>query len=175
MVQKRQFRKSHMDEHYCAAIFRYLREYALQFRSESLLICLNDKHRIKCDKPGFPVAAAERGRRVIVSLNEKFQVGDHNFTRFSIIPSVMFRVDSYIPDTIEGSWYSGQVCITFKKGEFQPSSPMRHGAELSSWLTTQLGSKSILFLYTDGRPDHLLTYVSTQLSLISLCSSICCS
>ena len=166
MVQKRQFRKGHVDEHYCAAIFRYLREYALQFRNESLLICLDDKHRIKCGEPGFPVAAAERGRRVIVSLNEEFQVGDHDFTRFSIIPSVMFHVD--IPEAIEGSWYSGQVCITFKEGVFQPSSPMRHGAELSSWLTTQLGSKSILFLYTDGGPDHRLTYVSTQLSLISL-------
>ena len=166
MVQKRQFKKSHVDEHYCAAIFRYLREYALQFRSESLLICLDDKHRIKCGEPGFPVAAAERGRRVIVSLDEEFQVGDHDFTRFSIIPSVMFRID--IPDDIEGSWYSGQVCITFKEGVFQPSSPMRHGAELSSWLTAQLGSKSILLLYTDGRPDHRLTYVSTQLSLIAL-------
>ena len=101
MVQKRQFRKSHNDEHYCAAIFRYLREYALQFRSESLLICLDDKHRIKCGEPGFPVAAAERGQRVIVSLNEEFQVGDHDFTRFSIIPSVMFRID--IPHAIEGS------------------------------------------------------------------------
>lgn len=75
----------------------------------------------------------------------------------------MFRID-----TIEGSWYSGQVRVTFKEGVFQPSSPMRHGAELSSWLTTQLGSKSILFLYTDGGPDHRLTYVSTQLSLITL-------
>lgn len=50
-----------MDEHYCAAIFRYLREYALQFRSESLLICLDDKHGIKRGEPGFPVAAAEVG------------------------------------------------------------------------------------------------------------------
>ena len=155
-----------MDEHYCAAIFRFLREYALQFRSESLLICLDDKHRIKCGEPGYPVAAAERGRRVIVSLNEEFHVGDHDFTRFSNIPSVMFRID--IPDTIEGSWYSGQVCVTFKEGAFQLSSPMRHGTELSSWLTTQLGSKSIVFLYTDGGPDHRLTYVSTQLSLIAL-------
>ena len=131
-----------------------------------MLICLDDKHRIECGEPGFPVAAAERGRRVIVSLDEEFQVGDHDFTRFSIIPSVMFRID--IPDDIEGSWYSGQVCITFKEGVFQPSSPMRHGAELSSWLTAQLGSKSILLLYTDGEPDHRLTYVSTQLSLIAL-------
>ena len=75
----------------------------------------------------------------------------------------MFRID-----TIEGSWYSGQVRVTFKEGVFQPSSPMRHRAELSSWLTTQLGSKSILFLYSDGEPDHRLTYVSTQLSLIAL-------
>ena len=29
MVQKRQFRKSHVDEHYCAAIFRYLIPYTL--------------------------------------------------------------------------------------------------------------------------------------------------
>ena len=47
-------------------------------------------------------------------------------------------------------------------------SPMRHGAELNSWLTRQIGDKSIMFLYTDGGPDHRLTYVSTQLSLIAL-------
>jgi hypothetical protein len=34
MVQKRQFRKSHIDEHYCAALFRYLREYALLFKRQ---------------------------------------------------------------------------------------------------------------------------------------------
>ena len=60
MVQKRQFRKAHIDEHYCAAIFRYLREYALLFKDECLLVCLDDKHRIKIGEPGFPVAAAER-------------------------------------------------------------------------------------------------------------------
>ena len=106
MVQKRQFRKSHIDEHYCAAIFHYLREYALKLRDDCLFICLDDKHRLKVGEPGFPVAAAERGRRVIVSLNEEFQVGDHDFTRFSIIPIVIFHID--IPDSIEGSWSS--VC-----------------------------------------------------------------
>ena len=108
MVQKRQFRKTHIDEHYCAAIFRYMREYALKFRSQSLLICLDDKHRLKVVEPNFTVAAAERGRRVIISLYEEFQVGDHDFTRFSIIPSVISRID--IPENIEESWYDGQVC-----------------------------------------------------------------
>ena len=110
------------------------------------------------------MAATERERRVIVSLQEEFQVGDHDFTHFCIIPSVTF------PESIQGSWYDGQVCIILKEAAFQPSSPMRHGTELNSWLhvTIEIGDKSILFLYTDGGPDHDVTYVSTQLSLIAL-------
>jgi len=37
MVQKRQFHKNYIHEHYCAAIFRYLREYSLKYCSHSLL------------------------------------------------------------------------------------------------------------------------------------------
>ena len=166
MVQKRQFRKYHIDEHYCAAIFRYLREYALKLRDDCLFICIDDKHRLKVGEPGFPVAVAERGRRVIVSLNEEFQVGDHEFTRFSIIPSVIFHID--IPDSIEGSWYDGQVCVTLKEAAFQPSPALRHATELSLWLTARIGHQSVMFLYTDGGSDHRLTFVSTELSLIAL-------
>ncbi|MCG8626335.1 MAG: hypothetical protein MJE68_30595 [Proteobacteria bacterium] len=89
------------------------------------MICLDDKHRLKVGEPGFPVAAAERGRRVTVSLKEEFQVGDHDFTRFRIIPSVIFCID--IPESIEGSWDDGQVCVKLKEAVSQPSSPMRHG------------------------------------------------
>jgi len=121
---------------------------------------------VKVREPGYPVAAAERGRRVIVSLQEQFEVGDHDFTYFSIIPSVLFRID--IPEYFEGSWYSGQVCVIYKDAVFQPSSLMRHAAEVNSWLIEQLGEKSMLFVYTDGGPDHRLTYISTQLSLIAL-------
>ena len=166
MVQKRQFRKSHIDEHYCAAIFRYLREYALKCKDNCVLICLDDKHRLKVGEPGFPVAAAERGRRVIVSLQEEFEVGDHDFTRFGIVPSVIFNID--IPTSIEGSWYEGQVCVILKESAFQPSSAIRHATELHAWLTTRIDTKSIVFLYTDGGPDHRLTYISTQLSLVAL-------
>ena len=42
--------------------------------------------------------------------------------------------------------------------------------ELSSVINRHFGSSipPILHLYTDGRPDHRLTYISVQLSLISL-------
>ena len=166
MAQKRLFRKSHPDEHYCAALFRYEREFAVKYRSLANFICVDDKHRIKVGEPGFPVAAVERGREVILSLNETITVGDHDFTRFSIIPSVVFHLD--IPDSFEGSWYTGKVIVGLKDAVFQASSPLRHAAELHSLMLTRVGTKSILCIYSDGGPDHRLTYASVQLSLIAL-------
>ena len=165
-IQKRLFRKSHPDEHYCAALFRYQCELAVKYRDLSLFICIDDKHRIKIGEPGYPVAAVERGRQVIVSKTETFVVGDHDFTRFSVIPSVVLQVN--IPDTFEGSWYQGKVLVGIKDAVFQSSSPLRHATELHSSLLKTVGDKTILFIYSDGVPDHRLTYMSVQLSLIAL-------
>ena len=71
MIQKRQFRQDHVDAHYCAAISRYLREYAVVFRDYSFFLCMDDKqHCLKIGEPGVPVAGAERGHQVLVSLTE---------------------------------------------------------------------------------------------------------
>ena len=59
--QKQQFRKSHKDEHYAAAIFHYMREYAIKLKDYCTMVCIDDKHQLKVGEPGFPVAAAERG------------------------------------------------------------------------------------------------------------------
>ena len=72
MVQTRQFRQHHMDSHYCAAIFRYLQEYAIQIWEFCKLYCMDDKHRLKVEEPGVPVAAVERGRQVLVSTTQSF-------------------------------------------------------------------------------------------------------
>ncbi len=72
VIQKRQFRKSHPDQHYCAALFRYQRELAVKCQDVSTFVCLDDKHRIKVGEPDYPVAAAERGRQVIVSGADTF-------------------------------------------------------------------------------------------------------
>ena len=58
--------------------------------------------------------------------------------------------------------------IGFKDAVFKPSSPARHATELYHLLLTRMGDKSILQMYSDGGPDHRLTYVSVQLSLIAL-------
>ena len=59
MIQQRQFRKQHPDQHYAAAVFRYEREYACMFRQHCAFLSIDDKHRIKVGEPNFPVAAAE--------------------------------------------------------------------------------------------------------------------
>ena len=157
MIQKRQFRKFHPDSHYCAAIFRYMRDFALRYRSISMFVCLDDKHRCQVGEPGFPV---------IVSSNDTFAVGDHDFCKFSVIPSVALMIE--IPETAEGSWYNGQVFVGIKDAVFQASSPIRHATELYQCIVPYIEDRHLLFVYTDGGPDHRLTYVSVQLSLIAL-------
>lgn len=105
MVQQRQWRYDHPDAHYAAARYRYMREYALILREVCSFVSLDDKHKIKVGEPNNPVAAAERGQRVIVRSDEFFTVGDHDFTKFSLIPSVVFILK--IPEEISDSWYSG--------------------------------------------------------------------
>ena len=115
-------RKEDPDSHYCAALYRYLRGFAVVYRDIAHFISIDDKHHIKVGEPGFPVAIVERGREVIVSKSETFVVGDHDFIKFSLIPCVLV-VD--ILDCFEGSWYTGQVHVGFKDAVFKPSSPCR--------------------------------------------------
>ena len=104
MVQQRQWRHHHIDSHY-AACFRYMKEYAISVREYCGFISFDDKHKVRVGEPGYPVAAAERGRRVLVREDEYMQVGDHDFTKFSLIPSVVFIIN--VPEDICDSWYTG--------------------------------------------------------------------
>ena len=113
------------------------------------------------------MTAAERGQRVLVSRDITFEVRDHGFTCMSIVPSVCFIID--IPKSVKSSWYTGKILVGLKEAVFEPSSPPRHIAELYDIVTSQdLQMKPIMFMYTNSGPDHRLTYLSVQLSFISL-------
>ena len=103
-------------------------------------------------EPGFPVEAAECGRRVLVGHDSVLQVRDLNFTRMSIIPPVCFAI---IPDSIDLSWYIGRVFIGLNEAIFEPSSLSQHIAELYEMVLT--------------KPNLVVdqTYLKVQLSLIS--------
>lgn len=166
-VQSRQLRKTHVDLHYASAAFRYLKEFAVKFRDFCVLVAMDDKHHCKVGEPGHPVAAVERGKRVVVAADKVFAVSDHDFTKFSIVPSVTMLID--IPESVsEGSFYRGQVYVGVKDLALEPSSPLRHIAELKDILRKEGLTKPILCIYTDGGPDHRLTFLSVQLSIICL-------
>ena len=55
-----------------------------------------------------------------------------------------------------------------KDAIFEPSSPLRHATELNGILNSIDDTHLILMLYTKGGPDHRLTYLSVQLTLIAL-------
>jgi len=82
------------------------------------VVCLDDRHKIKFGEPGLPVATAERSRKVLVKVGAMFEVGDHDFTKFGIIPSVVLIND--IPDEFSGSWYQGRVNVMLKESAFEP-------------------------------------------------------
>ena len=72
-----------------------------------------------------------------------------------------------VPESIAENFYTGDVYVGLKENAFQPSSPIRHMTELNCILSG-MSEKPVLLLYTDGGPDHRLTYISVQISLIAL-------
>ena len=96
---------------------------------------------------------------------------DHDFHLAGIIPSVTFILD--IPGDPADSFFNGRVFVTCKDKIFEQSSPFRHGAELGRILDNHFCAdgvleQKLLLLYTDGGPDHRVTYGSVQVSLICL-------
>ena len=71
---------------------------------------------------------------------------------------------------VSGLYTSGHVFVGLKDALFEPLSPFRHMCELLQIINSDPSafSKPILFVYSDGGPDHRLTYISVQLSLICL-------
>ena len=70
-------------------------EYSVKNRDLVTLVFLDNKHKVKCGEPSYPVAAAERGKKVIVGENQIMAVGDHDFTKFTLIPSVDVLVNLF--------------------------------------------------------------------------------
>ena len=170
MMQQRMVRKTHDDEHYAAAIYKYSREYAVSIRDLTSLVCTDDKHKVSMGEPGVPVAALPRGRRVLVGNNQIFQVADHDFSNMSLIPTVILVNE--IGESVDNSWYRGQPNVLVKITATSPSSALHNAREIANVLITKYGSKEqvppVLIMYTDGGPEHRSNFLSVKIALIAL-------
>lgn len=88
-----------------------------------MLLCA----QVNVGEMGFPVGAAVKTRRVVVDNDAILCKADHDFSRFSLIPSVNLKVD--IPEKADESFYQGDTTVTIKCAITQQSSAARHVAE----------------------------------------------
>jgi len=166
-VQSRQLSKFHLDAYYCAALFRYTRLFAIKFKDYLSFICADDKHKVPIGE-GIATSSGVRNKKSLVPIGTELGSSDHDFTKFSLTPSVMLFCD--IPNDISETFYRGQVYVSYKDTTFQPSSAIRHASEFYNTLMQyyDINLPEILLLYTDGGPDHRTTFGSVQISLICL-------
>ena len=101
-----------IDCHYAYAIFHYQKVMDVKFRKFCSVVCMDDKHHCKVGEPGHRDVAVDKGKCVLVSEDKVFAVSDHDFTKFSIIPSVTMILD--MPDTVDRSFYRGQLYVGVK-------------------------------------------------------------
>ena len=65
-----------------------------------MLVSLDDKHKVKVGEPGYTLAAVERGKKVLVGLGQVMAVGDHDFSKSTITPSVTMIVSLFSMSSI---------------------------------------------------------------------------
>ncbi|XP_041356083.1 uncharacterized protein LOC121373482 [Gigantopelta aegis] len=61
----RQLQASHQDDHYCAAQFKYMREFAVKHRDRVTFVCLDDKSKLDFGEPGAALSSGVRGGKEI--------------------------------------------------------------------------------------------------------------
>lgn len=153
-----------------------MKEMAVEWKEHSMMVCVDDKAVVPIGEPTTPISTGVRPHKTLVPLNTVLAATDHDFHVAGAIPSVLFHVN--IPSDPRDSFHRGKIHVTVKDKVFQPSSPMRHAAENSKILreiSTDDGldlDSPILFLYSDGRPDHRTNFKSVQLAGIAMFISL---
>ncbi|GBB90534.1 hypothetical protein RclHR1_17510003 [Rhizophagus clarus] len=127
----------------------------------------DDKHKVPIGE-GVATSTDMHNKKSLVSANSMLVASNHDFTKLSFTPSVIFFID--VPKTIEESFYYGNIFVSYKDTTFQLSNAIRYATEFFNAIQMYYISiiPSVLCLYTDGEPDHRTTFGSVQISLICL-------
>ena len=141
------------------------------FADHVLLASIDDKTIVPVGEPGLPISTGVRGHNRSLVLSSCFlSVLDHDFHIHGVVPSVCLMVQ--IHSHLWISFFSGQVYVVNKNKVTQPSSALRHSAELSKIVLQECcatgSNKSVLVVMSDGGPDHRLSYGSVQVALLAL-------
>ena len=167
-IQRRQLRSQHPDDHYCAALLRYLKHKVIELKQHGLLFCCDDKAKIKVGEPDAPVSTGVRGRETIAPVTTTVSALDHDMTKSTLTPSVILQV-SMKPEnpSPDDSFVREKVSVSLNDSVFQPSSPFRHAAMLAK-LMRNCTIPRVILKYTDGGTDQRNTLKSVKCANIAL-------
>ncbi len=166
-VQARLLCKDHLDAYYCACLFWYLHKFAIFYHNHVCFIAANDKHKILIEE-GIVTSTGICNKKNIVSINTTLVVSDHDFTKLSFTPFIIFFIN--ISESIKYFFYNDKVFVSYKDTLFQPSNMIKHVTEFYNAIQNyySLNISPILYLYIDGGPDYQTTFGSMQISLLYL-------
>ena len=182
MVQSRVLRKENPDFHYTNAIYSFLKSRAQSNYDSCVLVSADAKCKVTLGEPGYPIASIYRGKQIIVGSNEKFQVGDHDFSKISLIPDAILLQDIPKQNNVESgeendveegrsdqSWYRGQVYYAIKSMVTEGSTAWRCMVELGNVLQQHYAKvPPSVYVYSDGGGDRRMTFLQVQLATIGL-------
>ena len=133
-----------------------------------MFISCDDKAKESFGEPGSAISSGVRGKKTIVPTTTTLGSLDHDVDhKGSIIPTVNMVCD--IPDDISGTFYRGNVHVTFKESVFQPSCSYRAILELIQLLRSEGFDNTVrehLYLFTDGGAEHRVCFESVKIRLI---------
>ncbi|EXX66162.1 hypothetical protein RirG_126500 [Rhizophagus irregularis DAOM 197198w] len=158
-IQTRQLSKFHPDAHYCAALFQYMRLFSIKFRKYTSFICADDKHKIAIGE-GIATSTGVRNKKSLVPQNVDLTSSDHDYTKLSLTPSVTLFID--IPESINESFYHGQVYVSYKDTTFQPSTAIQHATEIYNNIKKQHQENLPEMLLLSPNRHHLHDYANVE-------------
>ena len=117
-----------------------MKERAMAHRDTSALFSVDAKCKVSVGEPDFPIASVTKGKKVILGINQSFEVSDHDFSKISIIPDAVFVQKSpenkqQDDEGFQSSWFSGKVFYSFKSMVTQGSSALRGVVEIAKMLS----------------------------------------
>ena len=87
-IQHRQLRAYQSDAHWCNALLRYLREMAIMYRGECVLLSCDDKAKVDFGEPGTVLSTVVRGKKSLIPTTSILGALDYDVspkdTRFSV-------------------------------------------------------------------------------------------
>ena len=166
-IQRRQLRVSHPDDHYCAALLRYLKTLSVVLGPACQLFFCDDKAKVPVGEPDVALATGVRGKMSIAPTGTVLSAADHDVNhKGSLTSSVILKCD--VPNDVDKSFVRGDVTVFVNDSVFQSSNPFRHAVQLISIIKESQEIPPIFLKFTDGGTDHRNTLESVKCALICL-------